>query len=197
MIGGPGKLSAQSRMAGGVVLLALSVLIAGPGPALAQAAPSHPALGPRERASAPAPPQQAAPASPPRQTENPGLINEMGKLFRKSLSILPPLKSPSETIEDIHARAANAAKDAGTALSGLARPGSMVSGRMICPSVGHGTPDCNQGADRLCLSKGFKKGRSLNIDSAETCSLKALIPGRARKPGDCHVDNYVTAALCQ
>lgn len=188
MIGSSGKPSAQSRMAGGVVLVALSVLIAGSGPALAQAVPSHPALGPREQASAPA---------QPRQAENPGLINEMGKLFKKSLSVLPPLKSPSETIEDLHARAANAAKDAGAALSGLARPGSMVSGRMICPSVGHGTPDCNQGADRLCRSKGFKKGRSLNIDSAETCSLKVLIPGRARKPGDCHVDNYVTTALCE
>jgi len=194
MISSPGKPSAQSRIAGGVVLLALLVLIAGPGPALAQAVPSHPALDPREQASAPA---QPSPASPPRQAENPGLINEVGKLFRKSLSILPPLKSPSETIEDLHARAANAAKDAGAALSGLARPGSMVSGRMICPSVGHGTPDCNQGADRLCRSKGFKKGRSLNIDSAETCSLRVLIPGRARKPGDCHVDNYVTTALCQ
>ncbi len=121
----------------------------------------------------------------------------MGKLFRKSLSILPPLKSPGETIEDLHRRAKDAAKDAGAALSGLAKPGSMVSGRMICPLVGHGTPDCNQGADRLCQSKGFKKGRSLNTDSAETCSLKVLIPGRARKPGDCQIDNYVTAALCQ
>jgi hypothetical protein len=197
MIGSPGKLSVQSRMASGVVFLALLLLVAGSGPALAQAVPSHPALGPREQASAPAPPQPAAPAVPRRQADNPGLINEMGKLFKKSLSILPPLKSPSQTIEDLHARAANAAKDAGAALSGLAKPGSMVSGRMICPFVSHGTPDCNQGADRLCQSKGFKNGRSLNIDSAETCSLKVLIPGRARKPGDCHIDNYVTAALCQ
>lgn len=121
----------------------------------------------------------------------------MGKLFRKSLSILPPLKSPSETIEDLHARAKHAAKDAGDTLSGLAKPGSMVSGRIICPFVGHGTPDCHQAADRLCQSKGFKEGRSLNTDSAETCSLRVLIPGRARKPGDCHVDSYVTAALCQ
>ncbi|MGH6680289.1 MAG: hypothetical protein ACREDL_15485 [Bradyrhizobium sp.] len=169
------------------------MLIAGPNSAVAQATSSHPALGPSGQASARASSQPA----PPRQADNPGLINEVGKLFRKSLSILPALKSPSETIEDIHARARDAAKDAGDALSGLARPGSMVSGRMICPFVGHGTPDCHQAADRLCQSKGFKKGSSLNTDSAETCSLKVLIPGRARKPGDCHVDSYVTAALCQ
>lgn len=197
MIGSPGKLSAQSMTACGIVLLAASMLIAGAKPAVAQATPSHPAPGLSGQASAPAPSRPAVPTAPPRQAENPGLFNEMGKLFRKSLSILPPLKSPSETIEDLHARAANAAKDAGAALSGLARPGSMVSGRMICPFVGHGTPDCHQAADRLCQSKGFKKGRSLNTDSAETCSLKVLIPGRARKPGDCHVDTYVTAALCQ
>jgi hypothetical protein len=197
MIGSSGKLFAHSRMAGIVVLLVVSMLIAGPGIALAQAVPSHPARGPGEPASAPASPPPAATAAPPRQADNPGLINEMGKLFRKSLSILPPLKSPGETIEDLHTRARDAAKDAGAALSGLARSGSMVSGRVICPFVGHGTPDCNQAADKLCQSKGFKKGRSLNTDSAETCSLKVLIPGRARKPGDCHVDSYVTAALCR
>ena len=37
----------------------------------------------------------------------------MGKMFEKSLSILPTLKSPGETIDDLNARA----KDAGDTLS--------------------------------------------------------------------------------
>ena len=52
------------------------------------------------------------------------MFNEMGKFFEKSLSILPTLKSPSETIDDLNARA----KDAGETLSRLAKPSPMVAG---------------------------------------------------------------------
>ena len=117
----------------------------------------------------------------------------MGKMFEKSMSILPTLKSPGETIDDLNARA----KDAGDSLTRLAKPSSMVTGRMGCPVAANGAPDCKAGADKLCRSKGFKEGKSLNGDSAETCSPKVLIPGRARKPDDCRTDNYVTRALCQ
>jgi hypothetical protein len=137
-------------------------------------------------------PPQAEPASPARE-ENPGLINEMGKLWDKSISILPTLKSPGETLDDWNARA----KDAGETLSRIAKPGSLATGRMKCPVSGNGAPDCKAGADKLCQSKGYKEGKSLNTDSAESCSAKVLIPGRARKPDDCKVDNYVTSALCQ
>jgi hypothetical protein len=160
------------------------------GVALPQAAaPSSPPAQPAvPDQPAPAP---DAPASPPQ--ENPGLIHEMGKMFEKSLSILPTLKSPGETIDDLNARA----KDAGDTLSRFANPASMATGRMKCPVSANGAPDCKAGADKLCQSKGFKEGKSLSIDSAEACSAKVLIPGRTRKPDDCHTDNYVTRALCQ
>ena len=70
-------------------------------------------------------------------------------------------------------------------------------GRIKCPVSANGAPDCKAGADKLCQDKGFKEGKSLTVDSAETCSPKVLIPGRARKPDDCRTDNYVTRALCQ
>ena len=133
------------------------------------------------------PPAQAAPEATP---ENPGLINEMGKLIDR---LKPSIKSPSETLDDLNARA----KGAGEEISRLAKPGSMVSGRMICPPGADRTPDCRAGADKLCQGKGYKEGKSLNTDSAETCSAKVLIPGRQRKPDDCHTDTYVTTALCQ
>ena len=117
----------------------------------------------------------------------------MGKLWEKSLSILPKMKSPGETIDDLNATA----KDAGDSLSRLAKPSSMVSGRMACPVSANGAPDCKLGADKLCQAKGYKEGKSLNTDSAETCSAKVLIPGRARKPDDCRTNNFVTSALCQ
>ena len=116
----------------------------------------------------------------------------MGKLFDKSLSILPPIKSPGETIDDFNARA----KDAGETLSRLAKP-LMVTGRVICPVSANGAPDCKAASDKLCQTKGFQEGKSLTTDSAEACSAKVLIPGRKRKPDDCRTDNYVTRALCQ
>lgn len=149
--------------------------------------PSSPSLGLREQGP-PAPPQPASPApsAPPAREENPGLINEMGKLFDKLPSILPPIKSPGET-----------AKDASDALSRLAKPSVMITGRVSCPASTNGAPDCKVAADQLCQSKGYKEGKSLNADSAEKCSPKVLIPGRQRKPDDCRTDTYVTRALCQ
>lgn len=125
------------------------------------------------------------------------MFNEMGKLFEKSLSVFPSLKSPQETIEDLNSRAQEATKDAGDSLTRLAKPSSMVTGRMGCPVAGNGAPDCKAGADKLCQAKGFREGKSLDTDAAEKCSAKVYLPGRKREPGDCRTENYVTRALCQ
>ncbi|WP_291577403.1 hypothetical protein [Bradyrhizobium sp.] len=151
-------------------------------PSASQAAPDRAAPQPSE-------PAPAAPA----QQENPGLFNQMERLFEKSLSVLPTLKSPSETIDDLNARA----KDAGETMSRLARPASMVTGRMGCPVAPNGAPDCKTAADKLCQAKGFKEGKSLNSDAAEKCAARVYMPGYKREPGDCRTENYVTRALCQ
>ncbi len=183
-------------MTGAAGLLALAMLSVAPDYAFSQSAPAQPSLGLREQGVPAAAPQEAEPApqEQPAAKENPGLINEMGKLFDK---VVPSLKSPGETIDELNSRARDAVKGAGAALSGLAAPGTMVAGRVACPVAANGTPDCKLGADKLCQSKGFKEGKSLNTDSAQSCSAKVLIPGRARKPDDCRTDNYVTSALCQ
>ncbi|UPK27751.1 hypothetical protein [Bradyrhizobium sp. 195] len=159
----------------GTLMSAVLLLLGACGTGWAQSAP--PSLGLQEQG-----PQAAPPPSTPAPAENPGLFNEMGKLFDKLPSILPPIKSPSETMND---------------LSRLAKPSTMVSGRVACPASSNGAPDCKQAADQLCQSKGYKDGKSLNADSAEKCSAKVLIPGRARKPDDCRTDTFVTSALCQ
>ena len=107
------------------------------------------------------------------------------------------MKSPAETLDDWNARAKDAAKDAGEGLSRLAKPSSMVKGRVACPVAANGAPDCKTGADRLCQSQGFKEGKSLDTDAAERCISKAYLPGHKREPGDCRIENYVTRALCQ
>jgi hypothetical protein len=196
-IGGPIALSNTLVAAMGAAIL-MSMIGAGAGWSQATSPPSSPGIqAPAPQAapdrSAPAQGEPVPPPAPLAREENPGLFNEMGKLFEKSLSILPTLKGPGETIDDLNARA----KDAGDSLSRLAKPSSMVTGRTICPVSANGAPDCNAGAGKLCQAKGFKEGKSLNTDSAETCSAKVLIPGRTRKPDDCRTDNYVTRALCQ
>jgi hypothetical protein len=157
-----------------------------PSPSPAASPPAQPA--PPDPPAVP-PDGSASPANPPAHQENPGLINEIGKMFGK-------LKTPSETIDDLNVRAKDAAKDASDSLSRLTTS-SIVSGRAACPASGNGAPDCQTGSDKLCQSKGFKTGKSLATDSAESCSAKVLIPGRSRKPDDCHTNTYVTPALCQ
>ena len=194
------NLMAQARSLVATAAAAMSMVLIAAGAAWPQAASPPPPLGVQDPGvHAPAQqavPQQGQPApspSPPAPEENPGLFKEIGKMFDK----LPTLKGTQETIDDLNARAKDAAKDASDSLTRLAKPSSMVAGRMICPVSANGAPDCKLGAEKLCQSKGFKEGKSLNTDSAQTCSAKVLIPGRTRKPDDCRTDNYVTSALCQ
>jgi hypothetical protein len=194
MIARSGSFNARSRMPVATACAALSMIMIAASAAWPQGASAPSALGIREPPAQGAPqPSEPAPPPPPAGDDNPGLIDQMGKLFEKSLSILPKMKSPSETIDDLNARA----KDAGESLSNLAKPSAMVTGRSACPVAANGAPDCKIAADKLCQSKGYKEGNSLNMDSAESCSAKVLIPGRTRKPGDCRTDNFVTRAVCQ
>lgn len=163
---------------GTLISAVLLILLGAGGSGWPQSAP--PSLGLQEQGPQAAPPPSTS--APPAHEDNPGLIHEMGKLFDKLPSILPPIKSPSETMND---------------LSRLARPSTMVSGRVACPVSPSGGPDCKPAADQLCQGKGYKEGRSLNTNSAEKCSAKVLIPGRQRKPDDCRTDTVVTSALCQ
>nr|WP_246788266.1 hypothetical protein [Bradyrhizobium sp. CCBAU 53421] len=168
---------ARVAMAGLALSMALPAIEGG----WAQTAP--PALGVQSPAQPPVEAQQQIELPPaPVERENPGLINEIGKLFEKSKSALPALKSPSETFDD---------------LSNLARPSTMVTGRAACAVAANGAPDCKIGADRLCQSKGFKEGRGIDINTTEKCSPLVYLPGHKRGPNDCKTENFVTRAVCQ
>lgn len=125
-------------------------------------------------------PVQSAPVEAVPAEENPGLINEIGKLFKNSTSMLPALPAlPSFGTDS------------------LTRLNTVVKGRVVCPVAANGAPDCKIASDKLCQSKGFKEGKSLDTDAAQSCSAKAMIPGRKPEAGDCKTENYVTQALCQ
>lgn len=143
-------------------------------------------------AAAPAVPSSEVQPSSELQRENPGLINELGKLLKNSPLRLPPLKTPQQAIEDFNAGMKGGA-------TGLPRVGSsaMVDGRMKCAVAENGAPDCKAAADTLCRDKGFKEGKSVDTEATQTCSVKALLSGNKSEPGVCRTDNFVTRAMCQ
>jgi hypothetical protein len=117
MLDRSGNLIARSRTQLATAGMALSMLMSATGACWPQAV-STSSSSPSSSLGVPTPAQQTTPdraaatpgepapsSPPPAREENPGLINEMGKMFEKSLSILPTLKSPSEAIDDLNARA--------------------------------------------------------------------------------------------
>ena len=191
-------LIARAGTHGVTAIAALSVLLLVTGAGWPQSAPPPASPGVQTPAQQAAPPQAApAPLPDPPREENSGLINELEKMWDKSKSMLPTLQGRQETIDDLNARAKDATRDAGESLSRLGKPASMVTGRAACPVSANGAPDCKAGADKLCQSKGYKEGKSLDTDAAEKCSAKVYLPGHKREPGDCRTENYVTRALCQ
>jgi hypothetical protein len=146
--------------------------------------------------SAPAPQVQPMPSAPPVEPSprsNPGLVEELGKLLRNSASSLSStLKDSREAIEDLNSRARDATED----LPRLG-PQTVVHGRTVCPLAANGAPDCRTASNELCKSKGYKDGKSVDIESAEKCSAKVYLSGRTGAPGECRTENYVTSAVCQ
>ncbi len=112
-------------------------------------------------------------------------------MLKDSTSIFS-IPSPRQTIDDLNARA----KGATDTLGRYARP-NVASGRVVCLIAPNGAPDCKAAADKLCQSKGFASGNSIESDAAENCPARVLLSGRPPEPGECRTDNYVTRALCQ
>jgi hypothetical protein len=175
-----------------IAIVGLLIMAVAPELAWPQAAPQP---APVQAEPSPAPQAEPTPAPEPPK-ENPGLINEIGKLLEKPSSMLPTLKSPKEAIDDLNARAKDMTKDAADSLSRLTTsPG--VKGRVVCPVAANGAPDCKAAADKLCQSKGFKGGKSLDIDTTRNCSARSLLSGRKPDESECKTENFVTRALCQ
>jgi hypothetical protein len=89
-----------------------------------------------------------------------------------------------------------ATKDATDNLSKITPPLSaqtLVMGRAICPAAANGAPDCKVASDNLCKEKGYREGRSLDIETAKKCSVTAYLNGGAA----CRTENFVTRAVCQ
>jgi hypothetical protein len=189
-------------------------------PASAEAARGAPAAASAGQSSA-APPAAAVDATP--RSENPGLIDEIGKLFERRPTLFPALKLPLPAAEGASAPS----NDAGEGLPNMSLPGSnspslnapslnspslnspssnspglkvpsFEKGREKCPVADNGASDCKAAADALCRAKGYQQGRSTDTDATQRCSAEALLlSGRKSAPGACRTDYFVTRAWCQ
>lgn len=177
--------ASPARWLPGLVLAGFAI-----GTSVTSAQTPPPPSSPPPAALAPAQPDAAPQPAPP--PGNPGLIDEIGRMLRNSTTIFT-LPSAKETIDDLNARA----KGATDSLGRLARPTSVATGRVVCQVAANGAPDCKSAADKLCQSKGFTSGNSIESDAAESCPAKVLMSGRPPEPGECRTDNYVTRAFCQ
>ena len=149
-----------------------------------------PAQSPSEPQPAPAPPERS----------NPGLVEELGKLLKDSATgikdsasgLTSKLPSAKDTIEGIN-NSAKGATDSLTRITPSISGQTMVSGRSICPPAGNGAPDCKIASDNLCREKGYKEGRSADIETSQKCSASSYFSGS----GACKTENFVTRAVCQ
>jgi len=154
--------------------------------------PQPPAQLAEPQAEVPAaqpPAQEQAPATPLPPPSGGGLIDKLGGLIKDSVdSMSSNLKGTQQTIEDLN-------KGAIDTLTRLPVTG-FATGHAICPRADNGAPDCRTASDKLCQAKGYRGGRGLATETAETCNPRIFLPGYQRKEGDCHTDSYVTRAAC-
>lgn len=159
------------------------------------------------------PPATVAPPSAhaaPR-AENPGLINEIGKLLERRQPLFPPLTLPQPqqpppepapaAVEHAGPSGEPAPKskpdNGGPPRIDLKIP-SMQTGREKCPVAANGASDCKAAADTLCRAHGYREGKSTDTDATQKCSAEALLlSGRKSQPGACRTDYFVTRAWCQ
>jgi hypothetical protein len=141
----------------------------------------------------PQPPAAVPPAEEAPSSYRPGFLDALGRWFGDSKATIDSqVKSTQETIGSFGREARDAAG------SVVAVPGTrIITGRQLCPPAPNGAPDCQQGVDALCRTKGFQAGRTLEVASGHRCSVKSLISGRATKEAPCPVETYVTRAVCQ
>lgn len=158
-----------------------------------QAAPVAP-IAPQQHEAEP--PQQQSPDTP--RSSDPGFLGALWRFVDESVSnIGAGLKSvPGEGASEATKEAGEAIKDAATSVARLPST-SVVTGRERCQTAGNGGPDCRAAADTVCKAKGFRAGRSLDVQAAERCPAQVYISGRPPAPGECRMETFVTRAVCQ
>jgi hypothetical protein len=155
--------------------------------------------GAQAPAPAPAEPDRPAAAAPAPRPADPGPFSAIGRVIDESLTGLTSgLKGARDSVDEVTGRAGEAAKGATTeAIRRLPPPPGVVAGREFCPLAANGAPDCRVASLALCRAKGFKEGRSIDMQTEQVCPPELWTAGRAPDESECRLESYVTRALCQ
>jgi hypothetical protein len=128
--------------------------------------------------------------------QKPGVFERVGDWFdRQFSSMKTDLNSARESFSRDTRWTMDAAKDAMDAVTQIPDQ-RTVRGREVCAVAPNGAPDCQSAADRLCLSRGYSTGKSVDSTTAENCPPQVLISGRTAMPGECKTETFISRALC-
>jgi hypothetical protein len=149
-----------------------------------------------------APPEQAAPAPvSPRVLPTPQeVFSGIGRLIDQSIAnVNAGVKGAGDTLGGVPSAAGDIAKGAADAAGTIARlPGtSVVRGWERCAEAPNGAPDCEVASVALCKTKGYERGKSLDITSAHKCPAQVWLEGRQPAVGECKQESFVSRAICQ
>lgn len=142
----------------------------------------------------------AAQDAPPRPPPAPGLFGAIGRWVDDTLSdVNSGVGNARGSLDDAAGRASDTARDAADAAGKIVRmpATSVVAGRQRCVAAPNQAPDCQAAADALCRDKGFKGGRSVDVQSAQKCPAQVWLSGRSPNAAECTLETYVTRAVCQ
>ena len=150
----------------------------------------------------PAQPGPQAPAAPPSSSlpTPPEVISTIGRLIDQSISSVGAgMKGAGETLGVTTNAAGDLARGMGDAAGTIARlPGTnVVSGFERCAIAPNGAPDCEVATLALCKTKGFARGRSLDITSSHKCPAQVWLEGRQPTEAECKQESFVSRAICQ
>jgi hypothetical protein len=143
-------------------------------------------------------PPAADPPPPPAARTNPlpgptDVFSSIGRFIDRSItSVGEGMKGAGEALGGATAAATDAA---GT----IARlPGTnIVKGWERCATAPNGAPDCEVASLALCKTKGFERGRSLDITSSYKCPAQLWREGRQPNDAECRNEAHVSQAVCQ
>jgi len=204
------RLSFAGRGLGVASLVAVVlVLVVAPGATQNIAAPQDISPPGPSLSVTPNPDPQAQPAPQPAPPgDNPGLIQEIGRLFeRGAASVRGQLDGAKKQIDTINQNATTTSKTIGDAAVDVGKTATgvvtaplnvarIVSGHERCGVAPNGAPDCVTAAETLCKRHGYTVGKSLDFTSAEQCKPTVFLAGRDNAPA-CTTVTFISRAMCQ
>jgi hypothetical protein len=184
----------------GMLMLCLGALAGAQEPSDQTAIP-QPDPMPTEASPAPAAaPPSVAPAALPTPPE---VIGAIGRFIDRSITnvgtgVGSGVKGMGESLGATTNAAGEIAKGVTDAAGTVVRlpATNVVSGKERCMLAANGSPDCEAATVMLCKTKGFERGRALDIQSSRKCPAYVYLQGKS-DDSTCANESVVARAICQ